>query len=530
MRSFLTRKHLDTKNIWVLGAESAATVAKNQEAEIAQLKSRYFQEYSRAWTDFLKDLQVAQARDNKSALTELQALGTLGPGSPVFCTPGATIDGGGLPYARLFKIVHCNTVLDPPPQSAADKVTGGIASAAESAAAQKARQSQVGQLILGDAGAPPPKPPDKTDVEVNFEPLAQFGYAPPPAKEGDPPTATPFDGYMNQVVAPVVADLSALSTSRGKGIDAKQVQSDFNKAMDTTTQLLATSRQNVFTRPILEPLLENPIALGLQGVLNDLGGVAGGKWEPEVWKKWYSTLDNRYPFTDSVRDASLQDFQTFFKPAGGLLWGFYDANLATMLDKSGTFDGTTTFEPSVQMGQSVGFTPDFLRCYNRGLQITSDSFAPKTETADIEFDINLHSVSENVSEVTFAIDGAEKKYQNAPEEWVHVSWPAKEPKARGGLVRIRGFDGLDESIERPGDFGFFRLLDAAVSIEAGTEGGRRNGAPTVVVTWPLRSQNGVVRMDIKPATNDSVFSYHVQNHQRVFRGYWCPRLIATPVR
>ena len=160
---------------------------------------------------------------------------------------------------------------------------------------------------------------------------------------------------------------------------------------------------------------------------------------------------------------------------------------------SGTSTGSTsrgrssaTESPSRRCrGSSTRFsyTPDFLKCYERGAVITGDTFAPGAEVPMVELEVNLHSVSESVSEVTFDIDGASKTYRNTPQEWLHTQWPAKEPKARGGMVRVRGYASLDEEIDRPGDFGFFRLLDAATSIEPGTEGGKPGGTPTIVVTW-----------------------------------------------
>ena len=190
---------------------------------------------------------------------------------------------------------------------------------------------------------------------------------------------------------------------------------------------------------------------------------------------------------------------------------------------------------------SIHYTPDFLKCYERGAVFTGDTFAsvgaagPEGAPAPaagplVEFDMNLHSVSESVSEVSFAIDGATKIYQNTPREWLHAQWPAKEPKARGAAVRVRGFSSLDEEIDRPGDFGLFHLIDAASSIEPGTEGGKPGGAPTIVVTWTLKSQKAWVKMDIRPPQNESVFSTYLDKHERVFRNYKCPRIVAAGVR
>ena len=40
-----------------------------------------------------------------------------------------------------------------------------------------------------------------------------------------------------------------------------------------------TPTQSGFTRPVLSPLLLNPIELSYAGTLNDLSGTNGGNWE-----------------------------------------------------------------------------------------------------------------------------------------------------------------------------------------------------------------------------------------------------------
>ena len=83
---------------------------------------------------------------------------------------------------------------------------------------------------------------------------------------------------------------------------------------------------------------------------------------------------------------------------------------------------------------------------------------------------------------------------------------------------------------RPGDFGLFHLIDAASSIEPGTEGGKPGGSPTIVVTWTLRSEKAWVKMDIRPPQHESAFSTYLAKHERVFRNYKCPRIVASGVR
>ena len=137
----------------------------------------------------------------------------------------------------------------------------------------------------------------------------------------------------------------------------------------------------------------------------------------------------------------------------------------------------------------------------------------------VDFEINLHSVSPEVSEITLEVDGKAYSYKNTPEEWVHVQWPEKDSKSRGAKLRARGFGGLDEEISRPGDFGLLRLLDAA-TMSPGTAGGKPGAPPTMIATWDLKTQvGGNVKIDIRPGKSEHPFS------RPLFRGFTCPRII-----
>jgi type VI secretion system protein ImpL len=484
---------------WVLG-ETEEIGVERMEQVLEGLRDRYLADYRNAWADFLRDLDVRKPTSNADALDELQALSE---------TPW--------PYFKLLKTLGDNVRLELPPPSTADQTGQALLEKA----ADKARQTQTGQMLLGDGGAAPPKR-WISPVEDSFTPMVTFGVPATVAADQTPPP-TALSHYLEQIVAKVVGQLQDMKDSKVPP-DPKAVTQVFQDAFRGTSELLSSS-QNGFTRPLLSPLLMNPIRLGYAGVLNDVAGAAGGQWELDVWQPWHDKLDGRYPFADSPEDATLQDYTTFFKPEKGLLWNFYSQYLQGSLERKGD-----TFTPVSRFQHSIEYTPDFLKCYDRGAAITDVTFPPGSDKPTLEFDINLHSVSESVAEVTFVIDGASHTYKNTPEEWLHTQWPAKDPKQRGATIRVRGYSSLDEEIVRPGDFGLFRLLDAASKIEPGTEGGVPGGNPTIVVTWTLRSQKAWVRMDIRPPQAEGALSTYLSNHARVFRDYTCPRVAAVGVR
>jgi type VI secretion system protein ImpL len=146
-------------------------------------------------------------------------------------------------------------------------------------------------------------------------------------------------------------------------------------------------------------------------------------------------------------------------------------------------------------------------------------FAPKSDRPAVVFEVNVHSVSPTIAEVTFDVEGESRKYRNEPEQWLRVTWPGK---THGAWLRVRGAGGLDEVIARPGDFGLFRLLDAA-DIKPGHAGDRADGAPTIVATWELKAarDKAFVKLDLRPARNENPLA------PGYFKNYTCPRLITS---
>ena len=80
---------------------------------------------------------------------------------------------------------------------------------------------------------------------------------------------------------------------------------------------------------LMAPLLLNPLKQGYKAVMRHAGGAASGLWEVVVWPAYRDKIKDRYPFNlAATRDASFEDAIAFFKPKGGILWGFYDKYLA----------------------------------------------------------------------------------------------------------------------------------------------------------------------------------------------------------
>lgn len=459
-----------TTERWVLG-EDEAQVGQ----AIGKLRDLYFERYKNAWRDFIADLEVADPGNAEYSLAELNALS-----EPEW------------PYLRLVRVLSENVTLEMDEPS-------------DPGLLQKATDKAKEML---DAGAPPKKRAI-SPVERAFKPMLRFGV---PADNGkDEPAMTglaQWEGLVAKLVGALTDFRDGASTS-----DPKKMSDVFQEAFRTTSALM--SEQDGFTRPLISPLLMQPITLAWSNVVKDAGVAAGATWEVSVYAKWKEKLDGKYPFANARADASLDDFFHFFGPGEGGLWAFYDESLKATLDRNGN-----TFVPSRRFKSSIGYTGNFLDgCLKRGAEITESVFPPKSDQAAVVFDVNLHSVSSTIAEVTFEVDGVSHTYKNEPEQWIRITWPGKT--AHGARLRVRGAGGLDEELTRPGDFGLFRLLDAG-DVVPGRAGGRADGAQTLIATWDLRAAHAAqVKLDLRPARNENPLL------PGYFKGYSCPRVITT---
>ncbi len=462
---------------WVLG-EKEDLAEQDIEKQIKNLHRLYFERFQATWRNFLADLEVERPKDSTTSLDELNALS-----EPEW------------PYMRLLRILDENTKL------ALEDEPTKVESLLEKA------EDKVKQKITGQApGKEPPRP--MSPAEKAFKPLTSFAMP----KEGEEASATGLAQYQ-AILAKLVGILTDLRDSDTPTSTA-EVEKEFQTAFRTVSALLAA--QDGFTRPLLSPLLQRPIMGSWSGVSNDIGSAAGGLWEVSVWDAWQTTLGPKFPFAQSNTDPKLDDFVAFFAPQSGALWSFYEQNLKGSIKREGD-----AFVPVRRMDSKVAYDGGFLStCLERGRKI-SDAFFPEgADKPRIDFQVNLHSVSPNVSQVSLTIDGVSHVYQNHPEQWLTGTWPAEEGPP-GAHVRIQGADGLDEEIIREGEFGLFRLIEAATKLEEGRASGNGAGVPTLVAHYEFPSENTFLKLDIRTKQGLEVLM------PELVVGYSCPRIITA---
>ncbi len=499
-------KALDREK-WVvpLTIEEKREGAKIQQA-LDRVRQDYDNEYIRQWTNFFRDIDVDIPVNNREAINEFKVLST-----------------PDWPYLRLLRTLSDNTQFDDVDEKneaeAALLVEGGVVDQIKTKI-QRRIESKTRVRLNGIVNNGPGERYDP--IPDKFKSMVRFGVnAPPKSKETNPdkaPEPTNLSTYVGK--------LEQLSGEMGNiedgppNADTKKATEKFEEAVKTTEGLIL--KMDDTGQELMTPLLMNPLKQGYKALIRHAGGAASGLWEVVVWPPYRDKIKDRYPFNlAATRDASFSDAVAFFKPKGGILWGFYDKYLAqfhTKLNHDFIPDAHLEARPRPAR-PFTPFNPNMYNCLKRADEITDalfgmgggeESLNPGAPVAaagsggegegkpKVDFVINLKTVSPIVSEVIFEVDGQKRLYRNEKEFWYQYTWPGPKP-GTGARIQVRGAGGLDEEIRRDGPWGLFRLFEAATSTA------EKDNDKVFTVTWDMTAPPVTVTMEVRPTRANNPF-------------------------
>jgi type VI secretion system protein ImpL len=466
------------------------------ERALVRVRQDYDAQYITQWVNFFRDIEVEIPPNNKEAIGEFKVLST-----------------PDWPYQRLLRTLADHTQFDEVAEKneaeAALLADGGVLDQLR----QRAQRRVENRARMRVAGFLPGVKPEREDpVPLKFRSMVRFAVPPPVGKpkEGEPPPEPkPVE------IGTYVGKLADLAGEMGniedgpRNPDTKKATEKFEDAVKTTqSQLLKMDETG---QELMTPLLMNPLKQAYKAVIKHAGGAASGLWEVVVWPSYRDKIKDRYPFNlASTRDASFQDAVAFFKPKGGILWGFYDQYLKSFHTKQ-NHDFIPEAHLSDQPKNAKPFTPFrplLYPCLKRADEITEALWGEGEEKPKVEFSINVKNVSPIVSEVIFELDGQKRLYRNEKEFWNPMTWPG--PKPTGARLQLRGAGGLDEEIVREGPWGIFRLF------EAGTTTAEKDKDDVFTVTWQMTAPPVTVTLEFKPVRSGHPFA------PSFFRATNCP--------
>ncbi len=451
---------------WVVGHANSGE--SDEEDARNRLRNEYFRQYIDEWHGFIDGLRTQVAGGNSEVLGILEDLSR----------------GRPTPIERLFQMIAWNTqlgggtedALEKAASSLADKVKKKLGSNAQMVVGAGARAFGSGGEVLLDERA----------VEQEFRGLARFGTSPKPP-EGQQPQPTALDVYQEQLA--FLRD--ALRADLENPDDHAPLITRLQTARVRVKSLLES--QELGWRPRLESLLWPPLEGLSRSSTDAVAANTGAQWCNAVAGPFWKKLGTKYPFRKNAPDAAITDVAEFFRPGTGTLDAFYAAVLKEDVQRVGD-----RYQFSKRLGNVASkiYRPELLSFLRGSRQVTDALFPPNSNEPLTQFSIRIRPAP-RVASTTLVIDGQEIEYRNGPEQWHTFKWPGPV-RGGGAAIRVRASRGVSEAIEREGEWGLFRLLEAST---IRTKAGDRS----FTASWKIQSLDTEVTVDFRPAREENPF-------------------------
>ncbi|TAL93865.1 MAG: type VI secretion protein VasK [Paraburkholderia sp.] len=404
----------------------------------ADLQQRYFDDYARAWAQFLNGVRWQPATTLPGTVDQLTLLA----------------DPQRSPLVALMNVVVYQAGAGATTQSLSDTLIN------------KAQQ-------LVDATE---KDPSKVAQPHNAAPLATaFG---PLLRLAGSDLANPVNTAGNATTAAQASTTGELSVQRYMervtAMRLKLQQIMMSSDPDAMSRMAAQAVLQGRTSDIADSrdyasrvaaslglqwagfgdLFQQPLDQTWQVVLQPAASNLNDTWRAGILADWNRNFAGRYPFADSDNDASLPEMARFMRPDSGLISQFVTTQLAGVVERQG--DRWVAAQGSGHSALTVD--PAFLTALNTLMHVSISLFP----AGDARVRYELRAVpTPGVTDMNFVLSGRELHYFNQKEEWVPFVWPgdALENVSRIEWQTEQG--GLRSALDTQGRFGLIRLLERA---------------------------------------------------------------------
>jgi type VI secretion system protein ImpL len=397
------------QDAWIFGEERSLLQNPRLAYDVLDV---YEQDYIRAWSEVLEDVQLAPF-SNLSQASEL--LGILAaPNSPL----------------RGFLIaVDRNTNLVKPQDPNAQP---GALEKAERAVRE--RLDKILGAAQQAAGAGTVKPGSR--VTAHFEPIHKLVVG---ATQGP----APIDRVLSQL-GQVQSQIAGIGGSVGQTSPLEALSRSGGGE-----SLKALQREAALLPPPLNQMLANlggrSEALAVGQARNELEN----RYRAQVLNECTAIANGRYPFDPrSTVDVPLADFGRLFG-VNGIFDTFFKTNLAPLIDTSRT---PWAWRPGASGPASM------LRKFEAAQRIRDQYFRPGGQLPEVHFTLTPLYLDADTSRFTIELDGQNFEYRHGPERTMPAIWPGPAPGAAAYSFEGRGGDRPNRAFDGP--WAWFRLLDA----------------------------------------------------------------------
>ena len=386
-----------------------------------RLTERYFQDYARAWLDFLNSLRWQQSERMADVIDQLTLMS----------------DARQSPLIALMNTVAYHAHAGQRGRALGDSLI------------------QSAQKLIGQ---------DETPV---IDRLTREPSGPMDATFGPLLSLMSIDGSGNQLTlqafltqvtrarlqlqqvshAPdpqALTQVLAQTVFQGKNVDLTDTQSYGRLIAASLGAQWAGFGEALFVRPMDQ---------AWQRVLQPSAVSLNRQWQRAIVTPWHSAFASRYPFAATGSDASLPMLGQMIRADSGRIEQFLQHQLSGVLRKEGN---RWVVDPLHSQG--LRFNPQFLSAIN---QLSNLADVLYTDGGmGLSFELQGKAVRD-VVQTTFVLNGEKHHYFNQKERWQRFSWPGRSDYPGVSLSWTSVHAGERLLGDYQGTWGLIRLLEKA---------------------------------------------------------------------
>ncbi|WP_028225435.1 ImcF-related family protein [Paraburkholderia ferrariae] len=473
---------------WVLSdAKTASTTSSTLKAELRQ---RYFDDYARAWEQFLNSLRWQSASTLSATADQLSLLGDP-QRSPLVALMNAIVyqAGAGVTAPSLS-----DTLISKAQQLVgADEKDPSKQAQPQLAPLSKAF-GPILRLTGSDLVSGAPVQPGKAAAQVtNTGDLSLARYL-----ERVTAMRLKLEQMVNGGDTEAMSRVAAQAVLQGR-------TSDIADSRDYASRVAASLGEHWAG---LGDLFQAPLDQTWQAVVQPAAASLNDIWRSSIVADWNSAFGGRYPFADSDNDASLPEMARFMRPDNGVIAQFVATQLAGVVERQG--DRWVAMRGAGTQQDALRLDPGFLEGLNRLIRVANVLFP--SGDAHIRFDLR-GVATPGVTEMKLVLSGRALDYFNQKEEWMPFEWPGQSLENLSHIEWQTEQGGLRSALDAQGRFGLIRLLERAKISQQDNARYLLTWAPDSSQGIPLRAQ---LRSDAGAGPLDVLQLRHFALPARIF--------------
>lgn len=225
-------------------------------------------------------------------------------------------------------------------------------------------------------------------------------------------------------------------------------------------------------------------------------------WHADVYSFYQQRLAGRYPFNPAGSDASLEDFEAFFGPAGRLQV-FHEQYLKTFIR-----DNLDALYSESRGGSLI--RNEVLEQMQAAERIR-ETFFNNQGALGVQFSLEPLGLSGNKRSSVLGLDGQLIPYSHGPSNRIGLIWPNTLSEGIGSRLTLVHVGGNSSSLGFQGPWSLFRLLSR----------GQLNGRTDTSVDLSFHVTDGMMRYRITAEKTLNPFT------RRPFQGFSLPRTLLS---